>query len=150
MIVTARKLANASPGKPRQADLKRAVSTAYYALFHALAKDAADLLVGVGKDRPNKAWAHLYRSLQHGDAKVACLATRNMNFPPLIKRCADIFVELQEQRHEADYNPTLQVLRAEALDAIKEAEEAIAALKSAPRRDRRAFAVQLLHKKRKT
>lgn len=29
MIVTARKLANASPNKPRQADLKRAISTAY-------------------------------------------------------------------------------------------------------------------------
>jgi hypothetical protein len=27
VIVTARKLANASPGKPRQADLRRAIST---------------------------------------------------------------------------------------------------------------------------
>ena len=51
MIATARKLAKASPQKPRQADLKRAVSTAYYALFHAMAKDAADMLVGVGPSR---------------------------------------------------------------------------------------------------
>ncbi|MCY4185677.1 MAG: hypothetical protein OXC82_09925 [Rhodobacteraceae bacterium] len=32
LISTARRLV----GKPRQADLKRALSTAYYALFHAL------------------------------------------------------------------------------------------------------------------
>jgi uncharacterized protein (UPF0332 family) len=53
LIVTARKLAKASPKKPRQADLKRAVSTAYYALFHALAKNAADQLVGVAQNRPD-------------------------------------------------------------------------------------------------
>ncbi len=60
MIVTARKLANASPKKPRQADLKRAISTAYYALFHAMAKDASDMLVGVGLNRPDRAWTHTY------------------------------------------------------------------------------------------
>ena len=149
MIVTARKLANASSGKPRQADLRRAISTAYYALFHAFAKDAADLLVGVGPNRPDKAWSHLYRSLQHGDAKVACSAARNMNFPAEIKRCASIFVELQEMRHDADYDPDQRFLRSEASRAIQDSEEAIAALKAAPKRDRRAFAVQLLLRKRR-
>jgi hypothetical protein len=73
LIVTARKLAHASPQKPRQADLKRAISTAYYALFHAMAKIAADMLVGVGPNRPDKAWTQAYRALQHGDAKTpAC------------------------------------------------------------------------------
>ena len=66
LIVTARKLAHASTQKPRQADLKRAISTAYYALFHAMAKNAADLLVGVGSNRPDKAWTQTYRALQHG------------------------------------------------------------------------------------
>jgi uncharacterized protein (UPF0332 family) len=149
VIVTARKLAHASPGKPRQADLRRAISTAYYALFHALAKDAADLLVGVGPNRPDKAWSHLYRSLQHGDAKAACVAVLTMNFPAQIKDCAEIFIELQRLRHDADYDPDQQYVRADAQEAIKYAEDAIAALKSAPKRDRRAFAVQLLHKKRR-
>ena len=150
MIVTARKLANASPGKPRQADLRRAISTAYYALFHALAKDAADLLVGVGPNRPDKAWSHLYRSLQHGDAKAACEAARAMNFPAQIKDCASPFVELQRLRHDADYDPDQNYLRADAKEAIKDAEDAVAALKATPKRDRRAFAVQLLHKKRRS
>lgn len=150
MIVTARKLAKASPNKPRQADLKRAVSTAYYALFHAMAKDAADMLVGIGPDRPDKAWAHTYRSLQHGGAKSACEAVRNLNFPNTIKTCADAFVALQQKRHDADYDPDYRVLRAEALEAIKLAEDAIRDLKASPKRDRRAFAVQILMLKRKS
>lgn len=150
MIVTARKLANASPKKPRQADLKRAISTAYYALFHAMANDAADMLVGVGPNRPDKAWSHTYRTLQHGEAKSACEAVRNLNFPNSIKSCADAFVALQQKRHEADYDPDYRVLRADALDAIQQAEDAIRALRTSARRDRRAFAVQILMKKRKS
>ena len=46
LLATARRLAKASPQKPRQSDLKRAISTAYYALFHAMARNAADMLVG--------------------------------------------------------------------------------------------------------
>lgn len=43
LIVTARRLANVRTRRPRQADLKRALSTSYYALFHTLAQDCADL-----------------------------------------------------------------------------------------------------------
>jgi uncharacterized protein (UPF0332 family) len=149
VIVTARKLANASPNKPRQADLRRAMSTAYYALFHAMAKDAADMLVGVGPNRPDKAWTQTYRSLQHGDAKSACESVRNLNFPNTIKTCADAFVALQQKRHDADYDPDYRVLRADALDAIQQAEDAIRNLKASSKRDRRAFAVQILIKKRR-
>ena len=150
MIVTALKLANASPNKPRQADLKRAISTAYYALFHAMAKDAADMLVGVGPTRPDRAWAHAYRALQHGDARLACEGVRNINFPSTIKTCADAFVALQQKRHDADYDPDHRALREDALSAIKLAEDAIRDLKASAKRDRRAFAVQILMKKRKS
>ena len=150
MIVTARKLANASPKKPRQAELKRAISTAYYALFHAMAKDAADMLVGVGQNRPDKAWSHVYRSLQHGDAKNACAGVQGLGFPLNIVDCADAFVDLQQMRHDADYDPAHWVLRADALEAIIMAETAIRLLKASPRKDRIAFAVQLLHKRRRS
>lgn len=149
MIVTARKLANASPKRPRQADLKRAISTAYYALFHAMAKDASDMLVGVGPDRPDKAWSHTYRAVQHGEAKSACKEVRNLNFPNTIKSCADAFVVLQQKRHDADYDPDYRVRRADALSAIQQAEDAIRDLRNSTKRDRRAFAVQILLKKRK-
>lgn len=149
MIATARKLARSSPRRPRQADLKRAVSTAYYALFHAVAKDAADMLVGVGPNRPEKAWTHVYRSLQHGEARTACEAVRNLDFPAAIIACAEVFVTLQQERHDADYNPDHRVLRADAIAAIDLAEKAIEDLRAAARKDRKALAVHLLHKKRR-
>jgi len=61
--------------------------------------------------------------------------------------CND-FVELQEVRHKADYDPSARFTRAEAMDWAKRAESAIARFRTASRRDRKAFAVQLLLKQR--
>lgn len=149
LIGLAKRLAKASPSKPRQADLKRAVSTAYYALFHAIAKNVADTMVGAVKsNRSENAWAHAYRGLQHGDAKTACEAVRKINFPQAIKDCADAFIALQIARHAADYDPLHRLTRANALLAVQKAEDAIAKLRSASAKDSRAFAVQVLIKKR--
>ncbi len=41
LLATALRLARASPRKPRRMELRRAISTAYYALFHTAAEDAA-------------------------------------------------------------------------------------------------------------
>lgn len=148
MIVTARRLALAGRTKPRQSDLKRSISTAYYALFHAFGKDAADLLVGGGPARSDKAWAHAYRGLEHGFAKNACKEIYKLGFPIGITDCASEFIELQEVRHSADYDPQARFTRAETLQWAARAEAAIAELRAAPRRDRKAFAVQLLLRKR--
>jgi len=148
LVATARRLAKASRGKPRQADLKRAISTAYFALFHALARDTADLLVGVGPSRPDKAWAQAYRALGHGFAKNACGQVRALGFPPAVCACADAFVTLQQARHDADYDPRHRVSRADAMAAIALAEQAIRDLRTAPRKYRLAFAIQLHFPKR--
>lgn len=148
LIATARRLAKASPRRPRQADLKRAISTAYYALFHALARNAADSLVGVGQNRPNKAWAQAYRALEHGFARTACGQVRTLGFPAPLCACADAFLTLQQARHDADYDPDQRVTRADAMAAISLAEQAIRHLRRSSRKDRLAFAVQLLFKKR--
>lgn len=148
LLATANRLAKASPKKPKQADLKRAVSTAYYALFHTIARDAADLLVGAGANKAGRAWTQTYRALEHGFAKSACQQVRNLGFPPAIIACADAFVALQEARHNADYDPDHRVTRAQALNNIAQAKSAVLYLKSAPRKDRKAFAIQLILKKR--
>ena len=150
MITTARKLANASPRRPRQADLKRAVSTAYYALFQAIAKDAADMIAGVGQNRPEKAWVQTYRSLQHSAARLACGSVRDRGFPQPLITTADTFVKLQVLRHSSDYDPEYRVTRLEVLQVIDLAENAIRFIKSCPRRDRLAFAVLLLFPKPRT
>jgi hypothetical protein len=81
LIVTARRLARANPNRPRQADLRRAVSTAYYAVFHALARQCADRFVGTGHNRSRPAWQQVYRALDHGFAKNACFQAANLGFP---------------------------------------------------------------------
>jgi hypothetical protein len=120
------------------------LSTSYYALFHALARDAADLLVGTGAIRGSRAWTQAYRSLDHGFARNACREARAAGFPPSILRCAEMFQLLQEARHAADYDPNNRLTRTEALNWATAAEEAIRHLHSASRPDRRAFAVHIL------
>ena len=73
-IATARDLVDSNPrGRPRETNLRRAVSTTYYALFHCLAAAGADLLVGgAGADRSRPAWRQAYRALQHGPARKRC------------------------------------------------------------------------------
>jgi len=149
LIALANRLASASPNKPRQADLRRGVSTAYYALFHAMAKNVADSMAGAVKGkRSEQAWSQAYRGLQHGDAKAACEAIRNQNVSQDIKDCADAFVELQSARHAADYDPLHRLTRAEALLAVRRAKDAIGKLRAATTKDRRAFAVLTLIRKR--
>ena len=58
LMAVARALAESDRALPLQATLRRAVSTAYYALFHCLAASAADLFhrhgtqSGVAQDLP--------------------------------------------------------------------------------------------------
>ena len=47
LLELARELANLHPGHPHQASLRRAVSTAYYALFHLLISEVRQ----IGSDR---------------------------------------------------------------------------------------------------
>ena len=149
LIALASRLASASPNKPRQADLRRAVSTAYYALFHAVAKNVADTMAGAIKgNRSEQAWAQAYRGLQHGDARAACDAIRNQYVSQEIKDCADAFVVSQSARHAADYDPLHRLTRADAVLAVQSAKNAIGKLRSATSKDRRAFAVLVLVRKR--
>ena len=148
LLTTARKLARANPRKPSQADLKRAISTAYYAVFHVLAKQCADAFAGTGPGRSDKAWNQVDRALEHGFAKNACKQASNLGFPPGIVTFATAFVALQEERHRADYDPESRYSRAQALDFVQQAEQAIQALKGAPTPDRRALAVLVMLKQR--
>jgi uncharacterized protein (UPF0332 family) len=147
VLTTARKLAR-SASKPRQADLKRAVSTAYYAVFNFLAKECSDLLVGTGNARRWPCWRHVHRALDHGFAKQACGRVVNLRFPPEIIQFATAFISLQQHRHVADYDPTSRFERAEVIGIIDNAEKAMSDYEKAPRSDRIAFAVLVLLKLR--
>ena len=146
MIETARGLTELSPRRPSQANLRRALSTAYYAVFHSLAGAIADILMGKGR---NEAWHQVYRALEHANARKAC---RNMEvvrgFPPEIQGFADRFVVLQEARHRADYALDGRYYKLEVIELIDLAETAIALLEEADARHRRSFAAHVLFKRR--
>lgn len=129
-------------GKPRQADLRRAVSTIYYALFHALCRNCADSLIGTkGSDRSNPAWRQAYRSVGHKYAKRACSDQRTMKFfPKEIEDFGNTFVSSQIKRLLADYDPSYRVTRSEVLTDIKTAESAMKKLRASRIKHRRAFA----------
>lgn len=149
LIDSARFLANAQRGKPSQANLRRAVSTAYYAMFHCLAKSCADLLVGganAGRSKP--AWRQVYRALDHKPCAASCKYNIIKKFPKPIEDFANTFVTMQEKRHSADYDPFIVVAKSSVLQDIAIVERAIIAFKSAPTKDKRAFCAFVLFKKR--
>ena len=149
LIRIARQLAagdlGSSAGRPRQADLRRAVSAAYYALFHALAACAADTLIGSNPaSRIELLWLQTYRTLDHGQARERCQGPMIGLFPLEIQEFAQQFVEMQVQRHNADYNPGVTFTRREAQQYIDETERRIARFEGVPEQARRAFAVYVL------
>lgn len=73
LISAAEALLASNKGRPTTASRNRAMSTAYYAMFHCLAQDCADLLIGrTSSSRSAGAWRQVYRSLEHGLAKTQC------------------------------------------------------------------------------
>ena len=146
LIQTARRLAQPSAAQPTQADLRRAVSTAYYALFHCLAATAADLLTGSSR---SPEWHQVYRALEHGKAKRACRQQGALRaFPMEIRDFAEIFADLQGARHEADYAHEGEYAKPDVLAIITRVEEVIDQFKQADIRQRRGFAVHVLFKRR--
>ena len=152
LVLIARKLATgvvgSGKGRPREAELRRAVSTAYYALFHTLARSGADLLVG----QPNRnqlAWQQAYRALDHEETRKRCSSTERMaGFPSAIQDFADAFVAFQQLRHLADYDPLAKFSRSMVLQWMDEVDNAISGFNSVERSHRKAFAAYVLFKRR--
>ena len=130
--------------QPLQDSLRRAVSTAYYAMFHALASSNADCLVGTPHDPlTDHAWSRIYRGLNHSAARRNLLQDRSL-FSLHVKQFADVFAQLQDQRHRADYDPNTTFTLIQTLDRIDLAEAAIEGFMQADADERKAVAIQSL------
>ena len=147
LIEAARALAESGDAPPTQARLRRAVSTAYYAMFHALAASAADLFIGSTR---SPAWHRTYRALEHGRARSACQQGRVMReFPAEIRRFAEAFIVLQKARQQADYAlDTDAYQKSDVLWHIVSAERAISRFGQADVAARRSFAAHVLFRQR--
>lgn len=87
---------------------RRAVSTAYYAVFHRLAKLCTESLLGNAPIDSDE-YARVYRALQHGAAKQA-FDNKALQASDAAKIIGDAFAQLQSEREKADYSPPLRDL----------------------------------------
>ena len=147
LLDIARRLAN---GNPTQTDLRRAVSSVYYAVFHAVCQSNADTLVGDNPhSRDELAWRQAYRALEHGYARQRCQSMqRDSRFSTAICALAERFVSLQSRRHRADYDPEVPFSQREILAEIEQASQLIADFRNTPAQERRAFAIFILMRER--
>jgi len=113
LLEQAQYLAYRESGKPRQASLRRAVSAAYYSLFHLLLHEATHLLFPA---KPTTLRDRARRAFTHSEAKNVCETfarkeggIKDLTTQPLEQQLSEIaatFVELQEARQRADYDLT--------------------------------------------
>ena len=138
---------NTGIGRPLQEELKRAVSTTYYALFLHLCDATANLMVGTLQPDSGRraAWQRLYRVLQHGVTRNKCENRREVQqFPVGIRQFAETLLKAQDARHDADYDPFSKYTREQALVIITEARDAIEEFDATPRQERLHFIAYLL------
>lgn len=148
MLCLAEELVRREPGRPKQASLRRAVATAYYAVFHALAKCCADQLVG--SSRPWEAYTPVYRMLDHSTARrVFERARRGTDESHAIAKIGLIFVNLHEARTKADYVPEpFAVSRQGVIEIVGETRKAVKAIERLRSSTKLLLAVQLIAKTR--
>ena len=59
--------------RPREADLRRAVTSSYSACVHALCLTVANLMIGATRAaRDTEAWLQAYKAMEHGRARAIC------------------------------------------------------------------------------
>jgi uncharacterized protein (UPF0332 family) len=133
LLEQARHLANREPKRPKQASLRRAVSAAYYALFHLLATETAKNWKRAA-ERPT-----LARMLDHGPMGKVCATKRdelNESFKTRLPAgregevaqhlhtITNTFVLMLQHRHTADYDGSTKWSRTDTLDKIQLVEAA--------------------------
>jgi hypothetical protein len=152
--------ASPSSGPPGQVDLRRAISDAYYGIFHATLAAAADQFVGASK-RSTDRYVLVYRSISHGAIRELCLEMRKPTLPRSLARhtptsgfglnlrgfAAGLLI-LQEKRLSADYDPLMRYRKADAIAAVGEAQGALTQFKNTPGDEREAFLALLVFKPR--
>ena len=138
LLEQAEGLCRPAVGRPRQVDLRRAVSGSYYALFHRLIDLACELTVGAAADRL-AARQTVSRAFAHGEMKEASKSFAGGNLPAFlagryagatvptgVRRVARSFIVLQQARHDADYDRSRSFSQADAALHVATSRQAVA------------------------
>lgn len=152
----ANKLITIQFGPPRQVDVRRAISAAYYATFHATITAAADQFIGI-TNRDTSRYGLVYRSVSHAWLRDLCrevqkptLSNKFRPHAPIsgfglnVTAFAAAVVELQEKRHSADYDVMIRMNKSDAVLAISTAKAALRRFSKASKTRRLAFLSLLL------
>lgn len=139
LLSVARLLSAAGIPPPSDAQLRRAVSTAYYALFHKVLRAAANRFIGSNKEK-SAGYTLIYRSFDHRHMKTVCEALDVPILKDSLKRhlgrnavsqdmrnFASNFSVLQEARHLADYDPMSVLLPVDVSSLVDAADFAMEA-----------------------
>jgi uncharacterized protein (UPF0332 family) len=139
LLEQAEMLVKREPKNPKQASLRRAVSAAYYALFHLLAEAAARQFAELCDRSDAETVSRVVRSFSHIDMKKVSEKFALSVLPTSLKRpnelyetpdelikVANVFISLYQARMDADYDTGKLVTRPEALKRIEEAKKAFA------------------------
>jgi hypothetical protein len=127
---------------------RRAVSDAYYAVFHAIAAACASELLPNEKPQKSRNYERVYRALEHSSLK------NEFNRPPLrdykrLRELGVIVTDLQRERHNADYLPTRSLYSIQSCNGhINSARTAMELIRTLNAEERKVLAVSLLFKNR--
>ena len=155
-------LADAGRGHPNDADVRRGISAAYYAVFHDLTERLSRQLVGsYPRDVRNgirRIWSHseiarlaqevVERSQVLTSNADAPLPKRLGAFGPLLDVAAAdadlvaslrLFTEMQERRHMADYDHEASFAKSDLVETCENARLARERLRDAENGSRQAF-----------
>lgn len=136
LLEQARHLVDREPRRPKQASLRRAVSAAYYALFHLLVNEGTARIANTNLPALRRQVA---RTFAHADMKTICKQFSDGKLPPYLvellqlpiqddlRFAAKAFVDLQEARHRADYDMSHDLARASAGALVRLGEDTFAA-----------------------
>lgn len=136
----------AGRGNLRKAAQRRAVSTAYYAVFHALCFLCADELVRWSRSEEIDP---IYRSVEHGFASKMLASKRAAAIGAPVLRIGAAFTDLQKRRHASDYMPPgLRIPLGWATETIELAKQTITAIEQLGDVERRRIAILLIARPR--
>ena len=140
-----------------QVDLRRAISAAYYAIFHFCSMAATDMALGT-TSRSTAEYMLVYRSIDHSRLRGLCDQLRgtkpgNVTITPTGGFCdmakfARVAFNLYEQRILADYDPTMTCSASEVRLAVSDVREAIIWFNSCSLEQQSAFLTMLLFRTR--
>ena len=156
LFLHAEMLAQVDVKKPKQVNLRRAVSSTYYGMFHYLVGESCCLLFG--SQHAQAAYRRvLGRAFVHSGMKQACVsfaggtlkeavikglprdAVGRYPIHEAIRRIARAFAELQDWRNLADYDGNERFKRSEVLPLIEQAKDHVANFSSLPMSDDKRF-----------